>query len=460
MLNKDRNKIFEFFVDSLNDINTDILQEFLIEHQVNVVNYNKRESIFLNEMDVDNTYIKNKYKIKINKAKEIVLNLKGYILADEIKFLSDKHEIAEELNDFFDKNNENMKNDKHLENMLKFGVSYEIVYQYNGALKFSVINPKDCFLIYNNEIEQEPIMGVRIIRNRLGEIVKIETFDNNYTINKYVYSVNGLVLESEGYHTFSQCPIICFSGNEYHSAIFDDITDEINTVNNALTTYINNVINNNNAPAYFYGLDEGSESFHNFINENEELNKNDVANIILNNERLKKKYGFIPAEMDFKIEYPIRPNENEANNNIITQLMEIIYSATQTVNLSNYRGDVSGRAMKIKMKATDTIASEKIYYMETALRKRIELIFDFWNKVNNNKKYDANTITISFQKQNFEDMVEISSSVKNFKEAGYSQRDIFAKDPQIQDIQAALNNIVEEKQQEEEEFVKTYLKNK
>ena len=296
-------------------------------------------------------------KTVINYCKNIADSYCGYLAAPGYISYSSDNDIEEIMN-VLRYNDYQTQDSDFLLDALRYGIASELMYNDSeGKVRFKLINPEQCFAIYDDSLEGELLYFVRIY--------PVDEWDNedNYNVDVYSnktiksYSMSGmsgqLNLISEMPHYFNQCPANVFSLPDEKS-VFDCIMTLQDAVNELVSSEIDDYSAFCDAYLALVGVDADEQ---------------DIA-------AMKKNRVMVLPE-GASANYLIKAGNDVQIENIIKRLESSIYRISQCVDFlsETFVGGVSsGIAIRYRLTGMESRASKICAEMKKALQRRVEII--------------------------------------------------------------------------------------
>ena len=296
-------------------------------------------------------------KTVINYCKNIVDSYAGYMAAPGHISYNSEQDIEDIMN-ILRYNDYQTEDSNFLLDALVYGRANELMYLDSASqVRFRLINPKQCFGIYDDSLTSDLLYFVRFYKASMWDDSDLHYVDvySDYTIKHY--SMNGLsghlTLLSEEPHHFGQCPANVFTLPDEKN-IFDCIITLQDSVNELLSGEIDDF----SAFCDAYLALEGADA------EEEDI----VA---------MKENRVMLLPMGSKA-YWITKNANDTQvENILKRAHDSIYRIAQCPDFSSetFVGGVSsGVAIQYRLTGMETRASVIEGAMKMALQRRIEII--------------------------------------------------------------------------------------
>ena len=365
-------------------------------------------------------------KTVINYCKNIVDSYCGYMATPgHISYRS--NEDIEEVMDILRYNDYQAEDANFLLDALVYGVAHELMYIDNeGKTRFRLINPTQCFGVYDDSLTGDLTHFVRIY--------KVSEWDDSDTYNVDVYSdynithytmagANGaLTYKSEEPHYFGQCPanIFCLPDEK---SIFDCIISLQDSVNELVSAEIDDYSAFCDAYLTLEGVDAETD---------------DIMSM--------KENRVLLLPVGAKAAW-LTKNANDAQvENILKRAHESIYRVAQCPDFSSesFVGGVSsGIAIQYRLTGMETRAGKIEGEMKKALQRRIEIICGIASLKLGEEVF--RDIEISFKRNIPEDTAAIANMINTLK-GSVSDATLIGQLPFVSDVNAELEALQEQKQ--------------
>ena len=365
-------------------------------------------------------------KIVTNYCKNIVDSYCGYIASPNYISYQSEEDI-EEVMDVLRYNDYQTEDSKFLLDALVYGTAAELMFtDEEGKVRFRLINPRQCFAVYDDSLTGDLIYFVRWY-----DANSWDDDNNDFTVDVYDshtikhYKMKGLggtlTLMGEEKHHFGQCPANIFSLPDEKS-IFDCIMSLQDSVNTLLSAEVDDYEAFCDAYMTLEGLDA----------DNDDIATMKENRVILLPEGAKASW--------------LTKNANDAQvENILKRIHESIYRVAQCPDFSSesFVGGVSsGIAIRYRLTGMENKASTIEGAMKQALQRRVELIAG----VASLKLGEAvfRDIQITFKRNIPTDNNDIVNMVNALK-GTVSDATLLSMIPVVVDVEAELEAIKEQK---------------
>lgn len=386
-------------------------------------NYYDGIQAILNKSYADSTKPCN--KTVINYVKNITDSYCGYLATPGyISYHSD--EDIEVVMDILRYNDYQAEDADFLLNALIYGTAAELMYiDKNGQTRFRLINPTQCFGVYDDSLTGDLMYFVRMY--------KVSDWDNSDLYNVDVYSdydikhytmtgMNGyLSFKAEEPHYFSQCPANIFNLPDEKS-IFDCVMGLQDSANELLSGEIDDY----SAFVDAYMVITGAE-----------MDAETMASM--------RECRGINLPEGATVQY-LTKNANDAQvENILKRIHDSIYRIAQCPDFSSetFVGGVSsGVAIRYRLTGMETRAGKIEAEMKKALQRRIEIICGIASlKLGESIFRD---IDIDFKRNIPEDITSTINMINSLK-GSVSDATLLSQLPFITDVNGELEAVQEQK---------------
>ena len=296
-------------------------------------------------------------KTVINYCKNIVDSYCGYLATPGYISYYSQDNIDEIMN-ILRYNDYQAEDSDFLLNALIYGTAAELMYlDTEGQTRFRLINPTQCFGIYDDSLTGDLMYFVRMYKANEWDNSDLYYVDvySDYNVRHYTMSgMSGyLTFKSEEPHYFSQCPANIFTLPDEKS-IFDCIMSQQDSVNELLSSEIDDYSAFCDAYLCITGADAESEDI--------EIMKENRVIILPDNSMASW----------------LTKNANDAQvENMLKRIHDSIYRIAQCPDFSSetFVGGVSsGVAIRYRLTGMENRAGIIEGRMKKALQRRIEII--------------------------------------------------------------------------------------
>lgn len=363
----------------------------------------------------------------INYCKNIVDSYCGYMATPSYISYSSSNDITD-IMEILRYNDYQAEDADFLLNALVYGISAELMYIDNsGHTRFKLINPLQCFAIYDDSLTSDLMYFVRIYKASEWNDSDLYYVDVYSDWNVKHYKMNGtngyLFLIGEEQHYFSQCPANIFSLPDEKS-IFDCVISLQDAVNELLSSEIDDYSAFCDAYLVLSGVDA-------------EL---DDISAMKENRVLVLPEGAVAQWLTKSA------NDTQVEN-IVKRIHDSIYRIAQCPDFSSetFVGGVSsGIAIRYRLTGMETRAGKIEAEMKKALQRRIEIICGIASlKLGEDVFRDIN---IDFKRNIPEDLTSTIALINSLK-GTVSDATLLGQLPFIDDVNEELEAVKAQKEE-------------
>ena len=362
----------------------------------------------------------------INYCKSLVDSYCGYLATPGyISYSSD--EDIEDIMNILRYNDYQAEDADFLLDALIYGTAAELMFiDEEGQTRFRLINPTQCFGVYDDSLTGDLIYFVRFYK--ANEWDETDTYNvdvySDYDVKHYTMSGNNgyLTLVSEEPHYFSQCPANIFYLPDEKS-IFDCVLSLQDAANEIVSAEIDDFSAFCDAYLALIGVDADAE---------------DIA-------KMKENRVLILPENSTPLWLTKNANDTQVEN-ILKRIHDSIYRIASCPDFSSetFVGGVSsGVAIRYRLTGMETRAGKIEAVMKKALQRRVEIICGIASLKLGEEVF--RDISINFKRNIPEDYSSLITLVNSLK-GTVSDATLLAQLPFIDDVNAELEKVQEQKQ--------------
>lgn len=431
-----------FRVMSVEDITEEILIKFVESFQKEQLPRLKELlSYYLNENKVKNRPDRGEdradNRLAHNFARYITTLIQGYMIGNPVTYNHNNESVLEQLNGFNDLNNEQSHNSLMELNLSIYGRAFEIIYTDTEAReRIAVIDPKECFVIYDTTVEMNPIAAVRVYEIEIGD--DKTTFVELYTAYKMIKyktdgSISEIVQDDEKELHFGKVPIIEYWNNDERIGDFEPVIDQIDGYDNSQSDTANDQEDFANAYLVFEGQPN---------TDGDSIKDMKQSRAIVLDEA--------PQGERASVYYLTKTYDVEGVEAYKNRLVNDIHKFSFTPDLSDeeFSSNVSGEAMKYKLFILDQLRSTKERLFKEGLMTRYRIVANVWGI--KQKESGIEELEIVFTPNlpaNVKEMVDVINNSPDL-----SEETKLSNHPLVEDVQAELARKRKEKEEAMKEF--------
>lgn len=362
----------------------------------------------------------------INYCKSLVDSYCGYLATPGYISYSSDEDIEDVMN-ILRYNDYQAEDADFLLDALIYGTAAELMFiDEAGQTRFRLINPTQCFGVYDDSLTGDLIYFVRFYK--ANEWDETDTYNvdvySDYDIKHYTMSGNNgyLTLVSEEPHYFSQCPANIFYLPDEKS-IFDCVLSLQDAANEIVSAEIDDFSAFCDAYLALIGVDADAE---------------DIA-------KMKENRVLILPENSTPLWLTKNANDTQVEN-ILKRIHDSIYRIASCPDFSSetFVGGVSsGVAIRYRLTGMETRAGKIEAVMKKALQRRIEIICGIASLKLGEEVF--RDISIVFKRNIPEDYSSLITLVNSLK-GTVSDATLLEQLPFIDDVNAELEKVQKQKQ--------------
>lgn len=365
-------------------------------------------------------------KTVINYCKNIVDSYCGYMATPGYITYKSNDDITE-IMDVLKYNDYQAEDADFLLDALIHGTAAELMFlDDEGQVRFRLINPLQCFAIYDDSLTGDLTHFVRWYdADAWGDTrkYKVDVYSDSSIAHYSMSGENGsLTFLGEEPHYFSQCPANVFSLPDAKS-VFDCVISLQDSANEILSGEIDD----------YSAFCDAYLVLENMDAEDEDIAQMKENRVLLMGEN-SKAYWLTKAANDTQVE------------NILKRIHDSIYRIAQCPDFSSesFVGGVSsGVAIKYRLTGMETKAGKIEAVMKKALQRRIEIICGIASLKLGEEVF--RDIDIDF-KRNIPEDITATINVVNALTGKVSDKTLLTQLPFVDDVDAELEALQEQKQ--------------
>lgn len=370
-INASKNRIITMDADVVDNLNVQDMKKLVQEHQKLIPFYESMENmyrglhpIFFKRSKTDG---KPDIRIAVNFAKYLVDTSSSYFNGKEMHFTSKDPNVQEWLDDYRKENNENDLDNELAKNTAIYGHAYKYLYQdENAQTKVALVKPTDGFVVYSDDVRRLPLLAV-VYEHIDDDSFKCGVFSYNDS-NKLIFIKDGnnYRLDEKDNQTekidnpYDGLPLIEFTENDERQGRIEPVVSLINAYNQAISEKANDVESFADAYLKLIGID---------------LNDKETLKQMRDNRILWSPNGY-NSENKPDIDFLQKPNADTTQENLLTRLERLIYKISMVFNTNDesFSGNISGEALKLKLRDMDSVAETKARKFESSFLEEYQKV--------------------------------------------------------------------------------------
>ena len=376
------------------------------------------------------------FKTVANHAKDIADTATGYFMGNAIKYNNTAEGDIESLLVAFDGAEIDQVDTQNALNMSIYGRAYEYIYAKEGLteLDSTSVDPENVFLVYDDSIERKVLFAIYYyeIKDDTKDATKYqaEVFTQNlhYHIVLRDSSTGTTQDEQVESHNLGQVPIIEYRNN--HFAI-GDYEQQISLID-AYNSLMGNRVNDKEQAVESILVLYGAQLADNLEDAREAMS-------------ILAEEGLLELPIDAKADFLKNALDENATEILRKALKEDIYTFSHVPNLTdeNFAGNSSGVAMEFKLLGLEMITKTKEANYKRGIRQRISIFAHYLGM--QQTALEAHSIVPQFSRGLPKNLLELSQVINNL-EGKVSLRQLISLLPFVEDPDAELEHLEEEKE--------------
>lgn len=376
------------------------------------------------------------FKTVANHAKDIADTATGYFMGNAVKYNNTAEGDIESLLVAFDGAEIDQVDTQNALNMSIYGRAYEYIYAKEGLteLDSTSVDPENVFLVYDDSIERKVLFAVYYyeIKDDTKDATKYqaEVFTQNlhYHIVLRDSSTGTTQNEQVEPHNLGQVPIIEYRNN--HFAI-GDYEQQISLID-AYNSLMGNRVNDKEQAVESILVLYGAQLADNLEDAREAMS-------------ILAEEGLLELPTDAKADFLKNALDENATEILRKALKEDIYTFSHVPNLTdeNFAGNSSGVAMEFKLLGLEMITKTKEANYKRGIRQRIAIFAHYLGM--QQIALEAHSIVPQFSRGLPKNLLELSQVINNL-EGKVSLRQLISLLPFVEDPDAELEDLEEEKE--------------
>ena len=376
------------------------------------------------------------FKTVANHAKDIADTATGYFLGSPITYNNTGESDLEPLLVAFDNAEVDQVDTQNALNMAIYGRAYEYIYVKEGLneLDSASLDVENTFIVYDDSIERRPLFAVYYYEvkddSKDTKTYQAEVFTQNLHYHIVLHDSSGSYvkkLDVEPHH-LGQIPIIEYKNNNFAIGDYEQQISLIDAYNSLMGNRVNDKEQAVESILVLYGAQLAD-------------NLEDAREAM----RILAEEGLLELPTDAKADFLKNALDENATEILRKALKEDIYTFSHVPNLTdeNFAGNSSGVAMEFKLLGLEMITKTKEANYKRGIRQRIAIFAHYLGM--QQIALEAHSIVPQFSRGLPKNLLELSQVINNL-EGKVSLRQLISLLPFVEDPDAELEDLEEEKE--------------
>lgn len=426
-------------------LSKELIYKLIQKHTQERSRLQKLKKYYLGDHDILKHERRNKnapnFKTVANHAKDIADTSTGYFMGNPIKYNNTAESDLEPLLEAFDGAEIDQVDAQNALNMAIYGRAYEYIYAKEGLteLDSTSVDPENVFIVYDDSIERKALFAVYYyeIKDDTKDATKYqaEVFTQNlhYHIVLRDSSMGTTRNEQVEPHNLGQIPIIEYRNNHFAIGDYEQQISLIDAYNSLMGNRVNDKEQAVESILVLYGAQLAD-------------NPEDAKEAM----KILSEEGLLELQGDgARAEFLKNTLDENATEILRKALKEDIYTFSHVPNLTdkNFAGNSSGVAMEFKLLGLEMITKTKEANYKRGLRQRIAIFAHYLGM--QQIALEAHSIVPQFSRGLPKNLLELSQIINNL-EGKVSLRQLISLLPFVEDPDAELEELEEEKEKNKE----------
>ena len=421
-------------------LNKELIYKLIQKHAQERQRLKKLKSYYMGEHAILNHERRNKnapnFKTVANHAKDIADTATGYFMGNAVKYNNTADGDIESLLVAFDGAEIDQVDTQNALNMSIYGRAYEYIYAKEGLteLDSTSVDPENVFLVYDDSIERKVLFAVYYyeIKDDTKDATKYqaEVFTQNlhYHIVLRDSSTGTTQNEQVEPHNLGQVPIIEYRNNHFAIGDYEQQISLIDAYNSLMGNRVKDKDQAVESILVLYGAQ---------LADNPEDAREAMS--------ILAEEGLLELPTDAKADFLKNALDENATEILRKALKEDIYTFSHVPNLTdeNFAGNSSGVAMEFKLLGLEMITKTKEANYKRGIRQRISIFAHYLGM--QQIAFEAHSIVPQFSRGLPKNLLELSQVINNL-EGKVSLRQLISLLPFVEDPDAELEDLEEEKE--------------
>lgn len=293
----------------------------------------------------------------------------GYLTGNPVTYTHTDEETQDKIYQLNDLNDVDAINSDLALDLSIYGRAYEIVFRdEEDNDRFLPLDPKNTFVVYNNEIDKKVVAGIRYYKKPVHddseptELIEVYTKDKIQYIEIYDGELNSI---EEVQHYYNDVPIIEYVNNKFMKGDFESVLSLIDLYDSGQSDTANYMTDTNDAMLAIVG---------NVDLDSDEAKEYKDANMVI----IKPELNANGSESNADVKYIYKQYDVAGSEAYKSRLQNDIHKFTNTPDLNdeNFSGTQSGEAMKYKLFGLEQVRATKERMFKKGMLKRYKLLFN------------------------------------------------------------------------------------
>ncbi|WP_283650846.1 phage portal protein [Ileibacterium valens] len=347
------------------NLNMALIETFIRQHQEFTPRYAYLENLYKGMHTIFHDEQKKEwepdYRMAVNFPLYITSTFCGFGYGIPIKVSHDDETFFDSLSRFQEANEIDDHNGELIKQACIHGHAFEYMYQDElGNTRVSVLKPSQCFVVYDDTVEERALLAIRYGYHRRGLNDHTSVlYGELMTSESRIYFDDGKIVD-ELPQPYGKINVVEWRLNDERMGLFEPIAALCETYERVLSSKANDVSAFAEAILKIVGAD---------------MEPDQARAALMNRIMILVKEGVGDTETSADADYLTKPSADGTQENLLDRLQELIFTISQVANISDesFGSATSGVSLSYKLLAMSNLAKTFDTKITKSIRKRYKL---------------------------------------------------------------------------------------
>ncbi|WP_294731073.1 phage portal protein [uncultured Faecalibaculum sp.] len=347
------------------DLSMEKIEYFIQQHQEFMPRYQYLENLYrgLHTIfhDEPKPVWEPDHRMAVNFPLYITSTFCGFGYGIPIKVTHEDESFLESLAAFEEANEIDDHNSELIKQTCIHGHAFEYMYQdEDGNTRVSVLKPSQCFVVYDNSIEERALFAIRYgSHTRSLSDKTMVLYGEVMTADTRVYFDDGRITDEQP-QPYGKINVVEWRLNDERMGLYEPVGALCETYERVLSNKANDVAAFAEAILKIVGADMAPEN---------------AREALINRIMILVKEGTGDTETNADADYLTKPSADGTQENLLDRLQELIFTISQVANISDesFGSATSGVSLSYKLLAMSNLAKSFDTKISKSIRKRCKL---------------------------------------------------------------------------------------
>lgn len=347
------------------DLSLERVERFIRQHQEFMPRYIYLENLYRGMHTIFHDEPKKAWepdhRMAVNFPLYITSTFCGFGYGIPVKVSHEDDAFLESLTAFEDSNEIDDHNSELIKQTCIHGHAFEYMYQdEEGSTRVSVLKPSQCFVVYDNSIEERALLAVRYgYHARSLSDKTMVLYGEVMTADTRIFFDGGRIVETEP-QPYGKINVVEWRLNDERMGLYEPIGALCETYERVLSNKANDVAAFAEAILKIVGAD---------------MEQEEAREALINRIMILVKEGTGDTETNADADYLTKPSADGTQENLLDRLQELIFTISQVADISDesFGSATSGVSLSYKLLAMSNLAKSFDSKISKSIRKRYKL---------------------------------------------------------------------------------------